>query len=554
MSTWKSGLLVGAATLALLPAFSRPAAAANTTVTLIGFSDYHSHAVPLYSEGATDQGGVARTLAYLKARRADTPNLLVLSGGDTMNKGIPTWSDEYQCVEWPWFNGLIDAMALGNHDFDYGQAAFQACAAKAAYPVLSANYVGPDGQPLLKTADGKPYFVKEVGGVKIGAFALAGNDFPSLVAKANRAPDAVFADRVATAKAIISTLRDQEHVQAVVLFGHASREDDTALAQAAPGIDLILGTHSHYKGEGRILPNTNTYYISPFQYLTYLSQVQMTFSDGKLSGVSGQLVKMDSSRPTDSQYGPQVNQLEQALETKRPDRFAVIGTAATDMIAEPIDDDETVLGNWALETVRQAAHAHVFFSTASSFRATIPQGPITTEGFFTAIPYKNGAVVVDMTGQQLLDLIDYGIAKKGTDSFLQESGVRFSMAGGTAANVQIVTDPLAAKPGYEALDLTKTYKVGVTDFMQNVAAGYKDLIAKGSNATNTGIDIGTLLIATIKSGTPISGALDGRMGTPVAAPGGTPGMPTTGTPIPWWDGVLLALGLLALGGAARAYR
>ena len=30
------------------------------TVTLVGMTDYHSHAVPFYSEGEPGQGGVAR--------------------------------------------------------------------------------------------------------------------------------------------------------------------------------------------------------------------------------------------------------------------------------------------------------------------------------------------------------------------------------------------------------------------------------------------------------------------------------------------------------------
>lgn len=573
--------------MALLPGLVgrvQPAqAATETTITFIGLSDYHSHAVPFYSEGQPDQAGVARTLAYLKTARAGTPNLLVFSGGDTMNKGTPTWSDEYQCAEWPWFNGLIDAMALGNHEFDYGQDVFKGCQASATYPVLSSNYVGTDGQPLLNTSDGKPYFVKEVGGVRIGAFALAGSDFDKLVPAASRATGATFADRVATAKATIATLRDTEKVQAVVLFGHALREDDIALAQAVPGIDLILGTHSHYKGELSKIPNTDTYYISPFQYLTYLSQVDLTFSDGKLSKVGGNLVKMDASKPLDAQYGPQVAQMQTALEAKRPERFKVLGQAANELNVEDLNNNETTLGNWSMEVVRQKAGTYAFFSTTSSFRAAIPPGPVTVEGFFTAIPYKNSIVTADMTGQQLLDLLNLAVSKRGSDSFLQESGVRFAISNGTATNVQVPADPTATPLTYVPLDLSKTYKIGVTNFMSGVAAGYKDLIAKAANVTDTKVDIGTTLTDAITAG-PISGQLDGRMSNsaPVAVPTAVPapptaapapptavpvimpplppappppGMPTTGqsdaTP---WAALLAALTLLTLGGVARRRR
>ncbi len=549
---WLIGIC--AALLAVLPAVGVPAQAATTTVTLIHFSDYHSHAVPFYSEGQPNQGGIARTIAYLKKARASNPNLLILSGGDTMNKGTPTWSDEYTCVEWPWFNGLIDAMALGNHEFDYGQDVFNACKASAQYPIISANYVGTDGVPLLE-ADGKPYIVKTVGGVKLGLFAVAGSDFNALVPAATRAPGATFSDRIAAAKSIVDTLRNVEKVDAVVMFGHELREDDTALAQAVPGIDLILGTHSHYKSELTKLPNTDTYFISPFQYLTYLSQVELTFSGGKLTGVTGHLVKMDQSQPEDPALAAQVAQMQTALEAKHPDRFKVLGTAAVEFSDHNLSTDESVLGNWAMDVLRQEAGTHAFFSTASSFRAAIPPGPITVEAFYTAIPYKNSIVTADMTGQQLTDLINLALSKRGSDGFSQMSGVRFTIANGAAANLQVLNDPANAASGYSPIDLTKMYKVGTTNYQALIAGGYKDLFAQAVNVVDTKRDISTILTATIQAQGTITAALDGRMGTAVAAPPVVaPGMPTTGTPHTLDLAGLLALALSLIGGGALLAR
>ncbi len=549
-----------AALLAVLPAVGVPAQAATTTVTLIHFSDYHSHAVPFYSEGQPDQAGIARTIAYLKAQRASNPNLLILSGGDTMNKGTPTWSDEYTCAEWPWFNGLIDAMALGNHDFDYGQAAFNACKASAQYPIISGNYVGADGQPLLQV-DGKPYIVKTVNGIKLGLFAVAGSDFTSLVTAANRAPGATFADRIATARSIVAALRDVEKVDAVVMFGHELREDDTSLAQAVPGIDLILGTHSHYKGELTTLPNTSTYYISPFQYLTYLSQVQLTFSGGKLTGVTGHLVKMDQTMPQDPALAAQVAQMQTALEAKHPDRFKVLGTAAVEFSDANLSTDESVLGNWAMDVLRQEAGTHAFFSTASSFRAAIPPGPITVEAFYTAIPYKNSIVTADMTGQQLADLINLALSKRGSDGFSQMSGVRFAIVNGQADKIHVLNDSANAASGYSPIDLTKTYKVGTTNFQALIAAGYKDLFAKAANVVDTKRDVSTILTDKIQAQGTITAALDGRMGTGAAVspavpitPVIPPGMPTTGTPHTLDLAGLLALALSLIGGGALLHR
>ncbi|HEY3230842.1 MAG TPA: metallophosphoesterase, partial [Roseiflexaceae bacterium] len=110
----------------------------TTTVTLLHFSDYHSHAVPFYSEGQAGTAGIGRLIAYLQPY-ANDPNSLIFNGGDMMNMGTPAWSDKYRCAEWSWFNGIVDAMALGNHDSDYGPELFAECRAKIDYPIVSSN-------------------------------------------------------------------------------------------------------------------------------------------------------------------------------------------------------------------------------------------------------------------------------------------------------------------------------------------------------------------------------------------------------------------------------
>src|SRR5688500_10215775 len=114
-------------------------AAAETRVTLLHISDYHSHALPFYTEEG-ERGGIARAIGYLRAEKRR--GALVFSGGDTINKGAPAWSDKYGCADWPFWNGIVDAMAFGNHDADYGWDAFENCRASVRYPILSANTAG----------------------------------------------------------------------------------------------------------------------------------------------------------------------------------------------------------------------------------------------------------------------------------------------------------------------------------------------------------------------------------------------------------------------------
>src|SRR6266849_6015883 len=216
---------------------------ASTDVTVLHFADYHSHALPFYSEGRAQQGGIARAVGYLRQEQAR--GALVFSGGDMLNKGSPAWSDKHRCVEWPWLNGIVAAMAWGNHDADYGADVFRRCAGSIKYPVISANVAGANGALLFR-----PYVVVRKHGIRIGVFAIAGPDFDTLVKPDQRpAAGAHFTDHIAAARDVVRKLRDTEHVDAVVMIGHEHHDDDFDLAQQVPGIDVIFGTHSHRKDD-----------------------------------------------------------------------------------------------------------------------------------------------------------------------------------------------------------------------------------------------------------------------------------------------------------------
>jgi 5'-nucleotidase / UDP-sugar diphosphatase len=495
--------------VALLAVATPPAAPSESTVTILDFADYHSHAVPFYSEGEAGQAGIARAIAYLRRRREE-PATLVVSGGDMMNRQSPSWSDEYHCVEWPWLIGLVDAMALGNHDLDYGPGVFEQCRQSVDFPVLSANLVRPDGTPVLLWR-GRPYAVKEVSGIRIGFFAVAGPDVQLLVREENLPPDTTWAEAIPAARLVVEDLRKVEKVDAVVLLGHEKREDDEALARAVPGIDLVLGSHSHLKSELVTIPGTQTAFISPYQYLTYVSETRLRFRGHALAGIAGRLVRMDASLPEDPAVAAEVRRLEAQLEARHPERFRVLGRALVAMSDAGVATGESVIGNWATEVLRAAAGTHVFFATASSFRAAIPPGDVTAEAFYTALPYPNRVVTAEMTGQQILDWLELSQSRAGTDAFSQQTGLRYRLRNGHPDAVRILRDPERREAGFVPLDPEARYRVGTTDFQAEVAAGYKELWARAGRRVRTPLDAHRALLEALAEG-PIAAALDGRDG------------------------------------------
>ena len=502
--------IVAAAGAARLPTVAR-GQADTTSVVLLHTSDYHSHARPHYADGEHGVGGLARTIQYLRDEQAANPNTVILSGGDTMNLGTPAWSDKYQCAEWPLFNGLQDAMAFGNHEADYGWTRFEECRASATYPILSAGFVSETNEPVLQ-----PWTVVERDGIKLGIFALTGSDFEKLVTSENRPEGSRFIDAEKVAAPIILHLRQIEKVDAVVQIGHRSYEEDIKLAQDVPGIDVILGTHSHRKEDLTQILGTNTWIISPFQYLEYVSRVELTFEGGKLSTVGGGLVRMSPDRPEAPDIAEQVQAMQRDLEAdpQYAARFERLGRAAVELSDENVSSGESVLGNWVLDTVRASARAQVALSTASSFRASIPPGDVTVEDYLTAVPYKNLVLVHEVSGAQLQRLLDLSASKHGTDSFSQASGVRYVVQAGKAAEVQVLAAPTGnlADPGaFVPLDPAATYLVATTDFQARIAPGYSDLFKQAASVTDTGIVVNDLMMETLRTADSVGAALDGRV-------------------------------------------
>ncbi len=453
-------------------------------ITLLHFSDYHSHALPFFSEGKLDQGGIARAVRYLRDERSK--GALVFNGGDMLSKGAHVWPEKYRCAEWEWLNGAVDAMAFGNHDADYGFEEYRRCAGTVDYPILSAN-----------TSGMKPWSVFRRAGVTIGVFAVAGPDFQTLM----KVPELTFSDRIAAARAAVATLREQEKADVVIMIGHEHAADDFVLAREVPGIDMIFGTHSHLKQELTKIDGTATWFISPYQYLTYISRTVLRFDGRKLAGVSGSLVPVNATTRPDRKLARRVAAMQKALERDPAfrDLFRVIGSAESSIDITGHTVRDSALGDLVLDLMRSTSGADVALSTASSFREGFSPGEITLEGLRAVLPYDNAILVYAMRGDRLSRLLAHAASLSGSNEFAQVSGVRLSVA-----------DPGGARVAGALIDPARIYRVATTDYLSRVAPDYTEFF-KGIEAVDTKKRVRDELRRYIESQSPVSARADGRI-------------------------------------------
>ncbi len=217
-------------------------------LTILHTNDVHSHIDP-FPDSDTNyagQGGYARRQTFIdKVREAEGgDNVMVLEAGD-MFQGTPYFNFFHGQLEMQLMNRMhIDAVTIGNHEYDNGLESLYDCMNTANFPFLSANYIftDPRGAKIVK-----PYKVFDRGGIRIGVFGL-GIRLAGLVAPMN-CPNVEFREIIPTAQAVVNTLRQQEKCQLVIALTHIGLKDvevgDIMLAKNTTGIDIILGGHTH---------------------------------------------------------------------------------------------------------------------------------------------------------------------------------------------------------------------------------------------------------------------------------------------------------------------
>src|SRR5215212_8123952 len=185
-----AGLLMTIALLVYAFGGTAATAPARVQVVILSTTDLHGNIYPIdYYTNKPDGRGLAKLATAIKQARTDNPNLLLLDSGDTIqgtpleyihNKQNNTPPDPMMLS----MNALkYDAMAVGNHEYNFGLKVLEKARREASFPWLSANTYkkGTDETHY------QPYLVKELNGVRVGVLGLTTPGIPSWENKENYA-------------------------------------------------------------------------------------------------------------------------------------------------------------------------------------------------------------------------------------------------------------------------------------------------------------------------------------------------------------------------------
>ena len=178
-----ASVLLAASAAAEQDASTAPGGASGrVTLSIVGTTDLHGRVFP----DDAGRGGLALLGGYLRnlraARAADAGAVLLLDAGDTFESGIASNISEGALVV-DAYNALgYDALAIGNHEFDYGaidtvsggggtpdmRGALKAAAARARFPFLAANLIdAATGRPV-EWPNVRPSTLVDAAGLRVG--------------------------------------------------------------------------------------------------------------------------------------------------------------------------------------------------------------------------------------------------------------------------------------------------------------------------------------------------------------------------------------------------
>ncbi|MCF0111553.1 MAG: bifunctional metallophosphatase/5'-nucleotidase [Erysipelotrichaceae bacterium] len=468
----------------------------ETEITILYTNDVHAH---------VDEDLTYASVAALKKDLTEQGKavLLVDAGDHVQGTAYGALDNGASIVKLMGAAGY-DAATLGNHEFDYGMARALEIVSEAEYPYLSCNFKSlTDNKNVLDS-----YKMFEVGGVKV---AIVGITTPETITKST---PAYFMDEnqekyiyeIAAgdnAKNMISALQTaindaiKEGANYVVALGHvgvdSSSEPYTSekLIAGVSGLDAFIDGHSHSEVPSQLVQDKDGKDVVLTQTGNYFDAIgKLTISvEGAITTelVTEYEAKDETVAAMEEQWILDVG-TQLAVEIANTEiEFRISSPEGIRMVRS----QETNLGDFCADAVYwymnevEGLNCDMAYANGGGVRADVESGVWTYLTAKTVNPFGNTTCLISITGQQVLDMLEFGAKSVGvgeSGGFMQMAGVKYDInpaieatiptdengvwqAGPTGeyrvTNVQVYDKETKT---YVDLDLAKTYTIGGSNY------------------------------------------------------------------------------------------
>lgn len=365
------------------------------------------------------------------------------------------------------------AVTAGNHEFDVGSEHYAKALEYATFPTLVSNLRIPPGSAMdHMVRNGKIRTGPQIVQDNHGVYGLIGVTTPELKqvvnSKAKMQGETVqsFPETVANVKAQVEWLESQG-INKVILLSHMGTDLDRKLAQMVPGIDVIIGGHSHDVIEG-ITPGYNylqTPRGEPVLVLQAGKNAQYIGVADLLFDPLGRVIPQQNRLFDTAAFpiNPQATVVKDSV-LGTPQKIADITTAYdcndNQYHADPV-------AQFTADTIRAHTGADIAFVRSSEIRSNIEPGALTDQDIEALMPFKDPIVKVNYSGAEILKSLSQsaeGVAKREAHpGMLHPSGMAVSMNKQTGQVQQAYVLNKNTRQ-WETLNPQKIYSVALGEF------------------------------------------------------------------------------------------
>jgi 5'-nucleotidase / UDP-sugar diphosphatase len=380
-------------------------------------------------EGENGSIGYAKLATLLNWGRSFTKDILLLDAGDVTHGTNFANLFEGQTILMLLDMLGYDAVAPGNHDFNYGYKVLVEDARMAEKysdtRVLCANVLDEDGYLVFQ-----PYQIYDYNGFKVAVIGLSTPDTKTKAHPKNTEGLSFMSDLVVK-NAQYAIDMANELADYVVILGHVGEDADGSsgitsdwICENINGIDLFVDGHSHTDNSGKVV--NGALIVQAGQYMNEVGIVEVHVKNGAVTGAySLNITADDVTKPEESKLAkalgikavpadPEVTAYIESVNAQIDQAYSkVIATVPVKLDGERanVRTKQTNLSKLICQAMTAETGADFTITNGGGIRASIAKGNVTVGDVNTVLPFTNTIAVVEITGVQIYEALEHGYSK-----------------------------------------------------------------------------------------------------------------------------------------------
>lgn len=459
--------------------------------------------------------GDAKLATVIEQERAKSnQTTLVVDAGDAF-QGLPISNSTKGEARAEILNKMqYDAMAVGNHEFDFGLDEAKKYKEILKFPLLSSNtYV--NGARLFEAST----IVDKDKTVEGDEFVVIGVTTPETATKTHpkNVKGVTFTDPISEVNKVIEEVQAKARAEGkdykhYVVLAHLGVDTTTPVEWRGSTLAEALSKNPRLKGKRVTVIDGHSHTVESTTYGdnvtynqtgSYLHNVgKITYKSRQLLGNPTQIPAADAKKlPANPTVEKLVKDIKQKYDAKNAVEVVSNSPVELNGDRENVRVRETNLGNVVADSLYQygqTGFSHptdIAVTNGGGLRETIAKGkPITKGNVIAVLPFGNTISQIQVTGQQVLDMFEKSLGsilqvdkdgKKVLDEngqpllepsggFLQVSGVKVYYDTNLPSGKRVLAIQVKNRTTgrYDLLDLAKTYYLATNDFLAAGGDGY----------------------------------------------------------------------------------